>query len=248
MSCGSASSSTDASPRARLGDHRAPGAIGERGEGRVQVVGREAGGGRCHHGRVSPPGHTVSYKARRPETARLSSRALGVPRQLSAPKAERGRGRRLAPHQEPTAPPPPAVVPPGATPSRPGWAWARSRPRAARVRSDVQSLRGGPHCRQRRRDAQLAAIDTIVVLMLENRSFDHFLGGLKLDSSYGRGGDRRPDRGEGSRTRPGRWCRRCGWPERHGRSEARLGVVADGVQRRAQRWLRAANPARTRPR
>ena len=33
-------------------------------------------------------------------------------------------------------------------------------------------------------NAQLAAIDTIVVLMLENRSFDNFLGGLKLDSSY----------------------------------------------------------------
>ena len=30
-------------------------------------------------------------------------------------------------------------------------------------------------------NAQLAAIDTIVVLMLENRSFDNFLGGLKLD-------------------------------------------------------------------
>ena len=33
-------------------------------------------------------------------------------------------------------------------------------------------------------NAQLAAIDTIVVLMLENRSFDNFLGALKLDSSY----------------------------------------------------------------
>jgi phospholipase C len=32
--------------------------------------------------------------------------------------------------------------------------------------------------------AQLAAVDTIVVLMLENRSFDNFLGGLKLDPSY----------------------------------------------------------------
>jgi len=36
--------------------------------------------------------------------------------------------------------------------------------------------------------AQLAAIDTIVVLMLENRSFDNFLGGLKLDQHY-RGAD-----------------------------------------------------------
>jgi phospholipase C len=33
-------------------------------------------------------------------------------------------------------------------------------------------------------NAQLAAIDTIVVLMLENRSFDNFLGGLKLDPGY----------------------------------------------------------------
>ena len=32
--------------------------------------------------------------------------------------------------------------------------------------------------------AQLAAIDTIVVLMLENRSFDNFLGGLRLDPGY----------------------------------------------------------------
>jgi phospholipase C len=31
---------------------------------------------------------------------------------------------------------------------------------------------------------QLAALDTIVVLMLENRSFDNFLGGLRLDPSY----------------------------------------------------------------
>ena len=30
--------------------------------------------------------------------------------------------------------------------------------------------------------AQLAAIDTIVVLMLENRSFDNFLGGLQHGS------------------------------------------------------------------
>ena len=33
-------------------------------------------------------------------------------------------------------------------------------------------------------NAQLAAIDTIVVLMLENRSFDNFLGGLRLDPGY----------------------------------------------------------------
>jgi phospholipase C len=32
--------------------------------------------------------------------------------------------------------------------------------------------------------AQLAAIDTIVVLMLENRSFDNFLGGLCMDPTY----------------------------------------------------------------
>src|SRR5262245_19239165 len=32
--------------------------------------------------------------------------------------------------------------------------------------------------------AQLATIDTIVVLMLENRSFDNFLGGLRLDPGY----------------------------------------------------------------
>ena len=32
--------------------------------------------------------------------------------------------------------------------------------------------------------AQLAAIDTIVVLMLENRSFDNFLGGLRMDPTY----------------------------------------------------------------
>jgi phospholipase C len=32
--------------------------------------------------------------------------------------------------------------------------------------------------------APLAAIDTIVVLMLENRSFDNFLGGLSMDPSY----------------------------------------------------------------
>jgi phospholipase C len=33
-------------------------------------------------------------------------------------------------------------------------------------------------------NAQLAAIDTIVVLMLENRSFDNILGGLRFDPSY----------------------------------------------------------------
>jgi phospholipase C len=32
--------------------------------------------------------------------------------------------------------------------------------------------------------ALLEQIDTFVVVMLENRSFDHFLGGLRLDSSY----------------------------------------------------------------
>jgi len=32
--------------------------------------------------------------------------------------------------------------------------------------------------------AQLASIDTFVVLMLENRSFDNFLGGLRLDPGY----------------------------------------------------------------
>ena len=30
----------------------------------------------------------------------------------------------------------------------------------------------------------LAEIDTIVVVMMENRSFDHFLGALSLDASY----------------------------------------------------------------
>ena len=33
-------------------------------------------------------------------------------------------------------------------------------------------------------NAQLAAIDTIVVLMLENRSFDNFLGALHMDPTY----------------------------------------------------------------
>jgi phospholipase C len=33
-------------------------------------------------------------------------------------------------------------------------------------------------------DAALAAIDTFVVLMLENRSFDNFLGGLRMDRDY----------------------------------------------------------------
>lgn len=33
-------------------------------------------------------------------------------------------------------------------------------------------------------EALLAPIDTIVVLMMENRSFDHFLGALQLDSKY----------------------------------------------------------------
>ncbi len=70
-------------------------------------------------------------------------------------------------------------------PSRPDSAWARSAPRPARVarcRTAARAVRRRP--RTGSRSAQLAAIDTIVVLMLENRSFDNFLGGLRMDPSY----------------------------------------------------------------
>ena len=56
----------------------------------------------------------------------------------------------------------------------------------AAVRSDVEPLRGRTAgTRRRRAQRALRAIDTIVVLMLENRSFDNFLGGLSMDPSYG---------------------------------------------------------------
>ena len=67
------------------------------------------------------------------------------------------------------------------TPSRPAWAWARSAT-AGGIACGPMSNRcaGGPQLPANGvANAQLAAIDTIVVLMLENRSFDNFLGGAE---------------------------------------------------------------------
>jgi hypothetical protein len=53
------------------------------------------------------------------------------------------------------------------------------------VRADVEPLCGRPQPpADGIANAQLAAIDTIVVLMLENRSFDNFFGALHMDPTY----------------------------------------------------------------
>ena len=78
---------------------------------------------------------------------RLSLRPSGGgPEWLIAPKAraERGTSERdvLPSSTSNKSRRPPKVVSPGATPSRPAWAWARSATAARRVRSDVEPLRG----------------------------------------------------------------------------------------------------------
>ena len=79
--------------------------------------------------------------------------------------------------------------------------------------------------------------------MLENRSFDNLLGGLKLDAVYPAaaaidgvtGAESNPDV-DGAPVHGEQADR-----QRHARSAARLGVVAARVQRRPQRRLRAVN-------
>ncbi len=98
----------------------------------------------------------------------------------------------------------------------------------------------------------LSAVDTIVVVMMENRSFDHLLGGLATDPDLPV--RRRRRRADWARMQP----RRCGQPgcrQRRRRRrfdagpETRLELLAPRVQQRLQRPVRGRQqPARTRQR
>ena len=94
-------------------------------------------------------------------------------------------------------------------------------------------------------DAQrlLSGIDTIVVVMLENRSFDHLFGSLATDADLPRRPhDRRPDR-QPSTTPTATGVpvvvNLAAGPDLEARSEARLGLVAPRLERRAKRRVRA---------
>lgn len=84
---------------------------------------------------------------------------LGVAACGGASDGESSEGEPIAPAPAPTTPAPAGTTPPAPAPAP-----------APEPKPDAKAL--------------LAGIDHIVVLMMENRSFDHFLGALKSDAGY----------------------------------------------------------------